>query len=127
MTGGVTARLARRDRYTTTIPVALQALPQWVLWRGEPRVHQQTGAVTGLTKIPINPQTLRNASPTDPATWGTLRQCCQVVQRTLEQWGAEHPQIDPDGGLGFVFTANDPYAGVDLDHCRNPETGALEP
>jgi primase-polymerase (primpol)-like protein len=75
MTGGVANRLARRDRYTTTIPVALQALPQWVLWRGEPRVNPQTGAVIGLTKIPINPQTLRNASPTDPATWDTFQQC----------------------------------------------------
>jgi AAA domain len=126
MTVGVTDRLARRDRYTTTIPVALQALPQWVLWRGESRVHQQTGQVTGLTKIPINPQTLRKASTTDPATWGTFQHCCRVVQCTLEQWGAENPQIDPDGGLGFVFTAQDPYIGIDLDHCRNPATGVLE-
>ena len=28
-------------------------------------------------------------------------------------------------GLGFVFTAVDPYAGIDLDDCRDPETGEI--
>jgi primase-polymerase (primpol)-like protein len=31
------------------------------------------------------------------------------------------------GGPGFVFPEQDPYVGVDLDGCRNRETGALEP
>ena len=26
---------------------------------------------------------------------------------------------------GFVFTASDPYAGIDLDDCRDPETGEI--
>jgi putative DNA primase/helicase len=30
-------------------------------------------------------------------------------------------------GVGFVFTKDDPYAGIDLDHCRNPETGEIAP
>jgi primase-polymerase (primpol)-like protein len=29
-------------------------------------------------------------------------------------------------GIGFVFTAGDPYVGVDLDHCRE-ESGELSP
>src|SRR5262249_50058204 len=28
---------------------------------------------------------------------------------------------------GFVLTQADPFVGVDLDHCRDRETGAIEP
>ena len=30
-------------------------------------------------------------------------------------------------GIGFVFCSADPYTGVDLDKCRNPETGDIDP
>lgn len=29
-------------------------------------------------------------------------------------------------GVGFVFHESDPYSGIDLDGCRDPETGAIE-
>jgi putative DNA primase/helicase len=28
-------------------------------------------------------------------------------------------------GVGYVFSAEDPYTGIDLDKCRDPETGAI--
>lgn len=42
------------------------------------------------------------ASSTDPATWGTYRQALSVLD-------AE--------GVGFVFSPDDPYVGVDMDDC----------
>jgi putative DNA primase/helicase len=30
-------------------------------------------------------------------------------------------------GIGYVFSPQDDYAGVDLDHCRDLETGEIEP
>jgi hypothetical protein len=28
-------------------------------------------------------------------------------------------------GVGFVFTEDDPFVGIDIDKCRNPETGEI--
>ncbi|MBU1568152.1 MAG: DNA primase [Proteobacteria bacterium] len=30
-------------------------------------------------------------------------------------------------GLGFVFTTEDPFVGIDFDACRNTETGEIDP
>ncbi len=60
-------------------------------------------------KIPQTPGTKRRADSTDSETW-----------RSFEDAVA-------DGrGLGFVFTSGDPFTGVDLDKCRDPETGVVE-
>lgn len=111
---------------TATTPKELQEKPQWVLWRGTDRIDQKTGEVK-VTKVPMNPRGLGNAKTNDPRTWGTFEDCCTAIEWALEGWEAEEPGAYRGGGLGFVFTAGDPYAGIDLDHCRNPETGALEP
>jgi putative DNA primase/helicase len=47
------------------------------------------------------------ASSTDPATWRSYAEVCQVWR--------EHP--DRYSGIGYVFSAEDPYCGVDLDNC----------
>jgi hypothetical protein len=106
------------------LPAELKSRPQWVLWRGEDRIDQQTGEVK-LNKIPIDPQTLHNADTTDPTTWGTFDQCVAALPVALEEWEQDNPSAYRGGGLGFVFASDDPYAGVDLDHCRDLNTSAI--
>jgi len=105
------------------IPGGLREKPQWVLWGKGNGIYPQTGDGK-VNKAPIDPHTLNKASSTDPSTWGTFEDCCNALPCALEEWGVGSPDR---GGLGFVLAASDPYAGIDLDHCRNPETGEIAP
>jgi putative DNA primase/helicase len=91
-----------------SIPAELRARRQWVCWRSEERDGRPT-------KVPVDPHTGRRARSNDPTTWGAYSAACQARERF---------RCD---GLGFVFAAEDPYVGIDLDHCRDPENGKLEP
>jgi hypothetical protein len=85
----------------------LKDLRQFVNWRYEERDGK-------LTKVPLCPHTGELAAVDRPETWGTYQEAAQAAR--------EHGY----DGLGFVFTKQDRYAGVDLDKCRDPETGEIE-
>jgi primase-polymerase (primpol)-like protein len=80
-----------------SIPAELAALPQWVLWRYETRDGK-------LSKVPHTFMGYR-ASDINPEHWSTLEFALKFA--TKPGFAA---------GLGFVFTADDPYCGTDLDH-----------
>ncbi len=90
------------------IPLVLTALPQWIRWRWD-----WNAAKSYWTKVPVGARSARNASTTDPKTWGEF---ADVVSRL------NRDEVD---GLGFVFTAADPFCGIDLDACRDLETGSV--
>ncbi len=90
------------------IPERLTERPQWVNWRLEERDGKKT-------KVPYTPGTLRRASSTDLMTWRTFSEA-------LAAYEAGEPPYD---GIGFMFCSADPFAGIDLDKCRNPETGKV--
>ena len=92
------------------VPQELKNKAQWVGWREEPR--KGSGE---LTKPPINPRTGHYGSPADPDTWGTL-------EESLEACG--HFNLP---GVGFALAEGSGIVAIDLDHCRDPETGALTP
>ena len=91
------------------IPDDLKALPQWVTWRYVWRKRK-------WDKPPRHARTGRLASSTDAKTWSAFDEVLRAY---------DHQQnLD---GIGFVLTEDNGLSGIDLDHCRNPETGAIEP
>jgi primase-polymerase (primpol)-like protein len=93
---------------TSNIPEGLTALNRWAAWRWELRGGK-------WTKPPINPNTGGYARNNDPDTWGSFE---AALARMHE---------DRLPGVGFMFHPEDAFAGVDLDSCRDPETGEIEP
>lgn len=83
------------------LPAALVDRDQWVCWR----THDRDGKPT---KVPIIPGETQFASTTTPETWTSFATAREAVTTTA---------VD---GLGFVFTADDPLVGIDLDDCRDP-------
>jgi len=92
------------------IPEELTERPQWVCWRYEERDGK-------TTKVPYTPETAVRASSTDLMTWSSF-------ENALEACGRFEPAYD---GIGFVFTSDDPFCGIDLDDCRGPKSGKIAP
>ena len=90
------------------IPDALTKAPQWLNWREETRAGKPT-------KVPVNSRTGELASTTNPSTWSTFD--IAVKRSKLKREGS--------GGIGFAFDGV--HTGIDFDHCRNPETGEIDP
>ena len=90
------------------LPSELRDRKQWVVWRKEDREEKPT-------KVPHNPNKQgQKAKSNDSSTWSNFQTAFRVLQ---------NGHYD---GLGYMFHENDPYTGVDLDHCRDPETGEIE-
>lgn len=103
-TGKANGTKSRRDitRFAH-VPEELIERPQWVLWRYEVREH-------GKTKVPYQCSGWR-ASSKNPRTWTTYA-------AVLEAYRDNEP---PSDGIGYIFSADDPFVGIDLDHCLNPD------
>ncbi|MBI3966637.1 MAG: hypothetical protein HY329_13465 [Chloroflexi bacterium] len=84
---------------------------QWVCWRLQPSKRDPSI----LAKIPKNARTGRNASTTDPTTWNSFDVAAAAYRESPTSYD----------GIGFVFSNDDDFAGLDLDGCRNPETGEI--
>jgi len=105
-----------------TIPEELRALPQWVLWQGTLGYDKAGNAK--ITKVPYTIR-YRKASSVDAQTWTTYDRVLRALPMALDVWSEGRDHLG--GGIGFVFTETDPYVGVDLDHARDAETGAIQP
>ena len=89
------------------VPEELEELSQWVLWRLEMRDDKPT-------KVPYNAEIQQRASITDSNTWCSFSTVCATFAENSKKYA----------GIGFVFSADDPYVGIDFDDCL--EDGELK-
>jgi putative DNA primase/helicase len=89
------------------IPAELKERRQWVLWRYTWKDEDQK-----WDKPPYQCNG-RFASSTDPSTWGSFEE----VWAVYKQGGWD--------GIGIMIA--DGLVFIDLDGCRNPQTGSIRP
>lgn len=89
-----------------SFPQELKDKRRWVCWRLEPDKDGEKPR-----KMPINPVTGKGAMSNNPKTWTDY----QAAFEAYEKYGYT--------GIGYMFTREDGYVGVDVDHCYNAETG----
>tara|TARA_R100000951_G_scaffold104995_1_gene98495 strand:- start:373 stop:2847 length:2475 start_codon:yes stop_codon:yes gene_type:complete len=68
----------------------------------------------GTDKRPIDPRTMLAGSIHDKDIWMDGPAACALATT-----------LGPQYGVGFVFTVDDPFFFLDLDHCVDTETGEL--
>jgi primase-polymerase (primpol)-like protein len=89
------------------LPPELTARDHWVAWRWAFRDGK-------WTKPPVDPHTGRSGDCSERNTWGTFAQAVA--------WAREHRLP----GIGVQLTADMGIVGIDLDKCRDPETGEVD-
>lgn len=82
------------------IPKELQQRKQWICWK-----YEQIPGRSKPTKVPYDPISGYKAKSTDRTTWTDFNTAIKNASRY--------------DGIGFVFTKEDPYVGIDLDHVLN--------
>jgi putative DNA primase/helicase len=94
------------------IPQDLLSLDQWVLWRKMRRDGR-------MAKLPICvADPLSAADVSNSSTWSSS-------ERAISQYKALLSSTNPMTGIGFVFSADDGFAGIDIDDCRDAKTGLI--
>ena len=99
------------ERIIQNTPACLRQRPQWLCWK-----YVVRDPAKPPTKVPYDAKNGGSGDSTKPATWATL-------EVALNAYG-QSSQYD---GVGFVFTADDPFSGIDLDDSIDPQTKQLKP
>lgn len=102
------------------IPSELLARDQFVLWKAIPNPSKGKP-----DKVPYDPkQRSCKAKSNDPSTWASAKLTIRAYERDPRGWAGLGYQMGKNGtpsdipGLWLI--------GIDLDNCRNPETGELD-
>lgn len=93
------------------IPKELTQYDSWICWREDPPRSE----LAKPCKTPIAPKKMSLGKVNESKDWTSFKDAIAVYSK--------HKQLT---GIGFVFSEADPYTGIDLDNCRNPENGKIE-
>jgi hypothetical protein len=99
------------DRFEK-IPTEMKRLPQWICWQLKDVDDGKGG--TNQKKVPFRTDG-KPASTTNPKDWVTFDAAVRALRMS-----------DKFSGIGFVFTRDSGFVGIDLDKCRDAETGETE-
>jgi hypothetical protein len=91
------------------IPASLRDIPQWGLWGEKTQDGTRTKAPFCAERVPL--------SHSQPETWLSYP---EALKRFQESEGYFN-------GLSFCLGGKAPFCGIDFDHCRNIDTGAITP
>src|SRR5262249_2559664 len=96
------------EEVAALVPLELRQRRQWVVWG-----YRLSQDGTKWTKVPFQAKNpAKRASTTDPRTWATVGEA--VAAFLAKRDSPEGSRLD---GVGFVFSADDPYIGIDFDHA----------
>jgi putative DNA primase/helicase len=98
---------------TDHIPDVLRRLARWLVWKYVEDVDPETGEVD-WDKPPMNAKGGPGSS-TNPKTWSPFEKAL-----------AAYLSLNLDG-MGFVLDGTGDLVAIDLDKCRDPVTGEIEP
>jgi putative DNA primase/helicase len=85
------------------VPQELQARKQWCVWKEVPDGDNKPIKKPGM-----------GAKVNDPSTWMSFDDAL---------YHYSHNEVY--AGIFYTFWEQDPYIGIDLDHCRDKETGEI--
>lgn len=98
-----------------SIPHTLRGMDHWVCWK-QKLIENKDGSQR-WTKVPVDVESGGFASSTDPETWTDYTNAASYCRRS-----------DTDAvGLGFVVSEDDAVIGIDIDDCRDPDSGDIDP
>jgi hypothetical protein len=119
-----------------SIPEWLKSAPRWLVWRYKWKPPKKKAAGK-WDKPPLCAKNGKAASSTDPATWSTFDDAVAAYRAGgFDGVGVvvhKHDQLTADGELLPLPDSEckcghaDDLIVLDLDKCRDPATGALQP
>lgn len=93
----------------SNIPDELRERDRWVCWRVKDRDGKPT-------KVPVDANTGDFAKSDDEDTWASFEKAREYHEN----------EATDTAGVGFMFSRDGRYAGVDLDDCVEPATGSVD-